>query len=362
MSLGGAVNLNRPVLGCCIGGIVGTLTVFTVSVLLNLPPKPDPYAAELLRGTNIMTVQQGYERTRSITDPDEEVILWPGMPFPERLCSGHVAMIGTTGSAKTVIMRMMLESIVPGIGGANLDRRLIIFDAKSDILSILSGIRIRSPVYFFNPMDTRSAAWDIAKDVKGSIFASQFAENFIKENKNENPFFAEAARHLLAGVIEAYTFKKPDNWTLLEVLNTLSNTEETLALLQSVPQTRDIAREHFERNDVARSNVQYTCTANLGKLRSIACLWEKASEKISLTDWVQSDSILILGNNENLRGPLSAINRVLFQRLSELIISQSESDTRRTWVFLDELKEMGKLDKAASRNKLYNYFFLGLIR
>jgi len=114
--------------------------------------------------------------------------------------------------------------------------------------------------------------------------------------------------------------------------------------LQSFPATRHVAREHFERSEVTRSNVQYTCTSNLGKLRPIACLWEKASEKISLTEWVKSDSILILGNDENLRDTLDAINRVLFQRLSELILSQSESDTRRTWVFLDELKEMGKLD------------------
>jgi len=344
MSLGGAVNQKRPALGCCIGGIAGVLTVFTVSVILNLPPKPDPYATELLRGTNIMTVKQGYEKARSVTNPGEEMILWPGMPFPERLCSGHLAMIGTVGSAKTVIMRMMMQSILPGIGGGNPNRRCIIFDAKRDILSILSGIRIRSPVYLFNPMDTRSAAWDIAKDVKGSTIASQIAHNFIKENKNENPFFTEAARDLFAGIIEAYTFKKPDRWTLFEVLNTLSNTEESLALLQSFPQTQHVAREHFERSELTRSNVQYTCTSSLGKLRSIASLWERASEKISLTEWVQSDSILILGNDENLRGPLDAINRVLFQRLSELILSQSESDTRRTWVFLDELKEMGKLD------------------
>ena len=343
MAVAGTVSPKRPVVGWCVGGLASAITLAIICLIVHLPPRQDPYATELLRGTHVMPVKQGYEKTMSISHPGEEMILWPGIPFPERLCSGHIAMIGTTKSSKTVIMRMMMQSILPDIG-VKPDRRCIIFDAKRDILSILSGIRIRSPVYFFNPTDTRSTAWDIAKDVKGSALSSQIAHNFIKESRNENPFFAEAARDLFAGVIEAYTFKKPDNWTLFEVLNTLSNTEETLALLQSFPATRHVAREHFERSEVTRSNVQYTCTSNLGKLRPIACLWEKASEKISLTEWVESDSILILGNDENLRAPLDAINRVLFQRLSELILSQSESDTRRTWVFLDELKEMGKLD------------------
>src|SRR5262249_53998029 len=42
--------------------------------------------------------------------------------------------------------------------------------------------------------------------------------------------------------------------------------------------------------------------------------------------------------------PLDAINRVLFQRLVELLLAQPEADGVRTYLFLDELRDAGKLD------------------
>jgi len=51
-----------------------------------------------------------------------------------------------------------------------------------------------------------------------------------------------------------------------------------------------------------------------------------------------------LGSNEEQRATLDAINRVIFQRVTELVLSQSESLTRRTWIFLDEIREAGNLD------------------
>jgi hypothetical protein len=79
-------------------------------------------------------------------------------------------------------------------------------------------------------------------------------------------------------------------------------------------------------------------------LRPIAALWEHTSQKFSLNQWVKEESILLLGCEESLRQPLDAINRILFQRITELVLAQPESDTQRTWFFLDELKEAGKLD------------------
>jgi type IV secretory pathway TraG/TraD family ATPase VirD4 len=89
---------------------------------------------------------------------------------------------------------------------------------------------------------------------------------------------------------------------------------------------------------------QYTISANIAYLRPIAALWQKATRRFSLQEWIDGNSILVLGNSETLRTPIDAINRAIFQRLVELVLAQSESSTRRTWFFLDELKEMGRLD------------------
>jgi len=56
----------------------------------------------------------------------------------------------------------------------------------------------------------------------------------------------------------------------------------------------------------------------------------------------------VLGNDEATRTALDAINQVIFKRLSELILAQTESESRRTWIFLDELRQAGKLEGLSS--------------
>jgi len=103
-------------------------------------------------------------------------------------------------------------------------------------------------------------------------------------------------------------------------------------------------REHFERDERTLSNVQYTISANVAYLRPIAALWHHATRRFSLTEWIRGEeSILLLGTKEDLRCPIDAVNRALFQRIVELILDQSESDTRNTWLIIDELREAGAL-------------------
>ncbi len=82
----------------------------------------------------------------------------------------------------------------------------------------------------------------------------------------------------------------------------------------------------------------------------IAASWERSSRSISLREWLETESILILGNDEATRTALDAINQVIFKRLSELVLAQSESEseTRRTWIFLDELRQGGRLEELSA--------------
>ncbi|MGV2342203.1 MAG UNVERIFIED_CONTAM: type IV secretion system DNA-binding domain-containing protein [Planctomycetaceae bacterium] len=55
----------------------------------------------------------------------------------------HFLAVGTTGSGKTVVMRLLMQSVLPEIGSGN-DVRAVIYDAKQDMMSILQqhrGIR-----------------------------------------------------------------------------------------------------------------------------------------------------------------------------------------------------------------------------
>jgi type IV secretory pathway TraG/TraD family ATPase VirD4 len=53
--------------------------------------------------------------------------------------------------------------------------------------------------------------------------------------------------------------------------------------------------------------------------------------------------VLVLGNDDSVRAAMDAINQVLFQRASELVLRKPNSWSRRSWFFLDEVREAGKL-------------------
>lgn len=75
----------------------------------------------------------------------------------------------------------------------------------------------------------------------------------------------------------------------------------------------------------------------------MAAAWDRAPNAVSLGDWVRGEFVLVLGNDESVRAPLDAINRAIVQRATELILNLPESPTRRVWLFLDEVREAGKL-------------------
>ncbi len=63
--------------------------------------------------------------------------------------------------------------------------------------------------------------------------------------------------------------------------------------------------------------------------------------------------ILVLGSHPSNRAALEAINKAIFRRITDLLLTQPEERDhgvtgRKTWLFLDEVREAGKLDGLAS--------------
>ena len=333
--MGGSLCLlftGSPVLGWLFGGLFCSINY---NELFTRRPV---YQMQFLRGSFILTIRQVRYKLRYILKRGERLLNWAGLPFPERFSSGHFFILGAIGSGKTVLLRLLLQSIVPGIKpGSNW--RMVINDPKKEMLGLLSGMMLQCRVIVLNPFDTRFYSWAMAKDINSPVAATQMAHALIKEEKGENAFFVKAARDLMSGVIQALIISRPGEWTLAELLRILSDRKQVKDLLWSVPETHHFADEHFKRDDRTLNNVFYTITANVSTLRCVAALYEKSERQFSLQDWLDDECILVLGHDERLREPINAINRLLMDRMAELLLSQSESDTRRTWIVLDELEE-----------------------
>lgn len=79
-----------------------------------------------------------------------------------------------------------------------------IYDAKQDILSLLGGMGLRCPIATFHPFDARCVAWDMAADITSPAAALQAATLLVpKAQQDANPFFSNAARHLMSATLLA---------------------------------------------------------------------------------------------------------------------------------------------------------------
>ncbi|MBI3411397.1 MAG: type IV secretion system DNA-binding domain-containing protein [Planctomycetes bacterium] len=302
-----------------------------------------PSSTQFLRGTYLLTPDEAYRRGNELLATNGgPSIFWGGLFLPEpKISEGHFLVSGATGSGKTLTLRLLMQTVLPHIRERS-DWRALVYDAKQDSHSLLSGMSLSCRVLTMNPFDARSVAWDMAKDITTPATALQVASILIPKEEGQNRFFSDAARDLLAGVFIAFMNVLPEKWTFRDVVVVMRDEKRLRILLEGFQATSHLTHQYL-RDPRTSINIQSTIASHMAMLSPIAALWSR-KKAISLTEWVDGNFVLVLGNDESLRAPLDAVNRVIFQRLTELVLAQSESKTRRSWFFLDEVKEAGRLD------------------
>lgn len=303
----------------------------------------DKYQPHILRGTTIQTIEHVQTRIARETPPHVPCECWAGLRYPTEYARTHYLTVGGTESGKTVLARVHMSSTLPRIVPGS-DWRALIFDAKGDAASIVAGIAPPCPVYIMKPTDYRSVAWDMAADIDSPATAHQVTNILVKlDNADQNGFFVRASQGLLSGVMEAFIITRPGQWTLSEVLRTLSRRETIEAVLDSTPQTRHKADQYIRDKDPKTiANVLYTLYAYLSWLEPMAAANDHATRKISLKQWLTEESIIILGHDEMHKSSMQAMNLAMLECLHQLVLSQTESHTRRTLLYIDELCALGK--------------------
>lgn len=305
-----------------------------------------PVSTTHLRGRTLHDFREIVPRLsarRAASDPGLQL---GRLRVPDRIAQGHFAFVGATGSGKTLLQRLLMQSVLPRIGRQK-GFQAVVYDAKQDALSLLAGMEVPAPIRVLNPLDTRSVAWDMARDATSPATALQVATLLIPQVKSDsNPFFANASRHLLTGVLTSFLLLAPRRWTFRQVLLVLRDPPLLKAVLGQVEATRHLL-QYFEHPGTFH-NIASTILTHLAPFEIIAAAWDRShAGTLSLRQWMREESILVLGNDEENRTAIDTINRLIFQRLSELLLAQPEADQgdpRHTWFFLDEIREAGRLD------------------
>ena len=234
-----------------------------------------------------------------------------------------------------------MHEALGGMKGRN-DTRALVFDSKQDVLGLLESMDLGVPVLTMNPFDARCVAWDIARDVTSPASALQMAKTIIPEEDGNNRFFSDAARDLLCGVMLSFIEVSPGRWTFSDVVYALQRKERLEKVLERTERGRDRLASYFSEERVLH-NIMSTIRSRIAPFEPIASLWQRAWTKVSLREWINGQFVLVLASNEAVGAALDSVNQVIFRRLVELTLSQSESKLRRSWFFLDEVREAGKL-------------------
>lgn len=332
----------------------------------------------------------------SITPHHFDGICWGGRVWgkslPHQSATKNFCFVGTVGSGKTVSIKLLLQTVLPFITYDDFDHRALVYDPKQEMIPFLLGLNEyleeleeeeakadRRPaqnikpieVKTLNPFDVNGYAWDMASDITERAHAQEMSAILIPPEPNAHqPFFGDAARHLLEGVITSFMLSAGKGWTFRDVMYAMGTKDRIIEVLNLHEETRELISLYFDHEETAK-NIMSTVATKLKAFKIIAALWDRARKKVgtvSLKNWLESrenkneqNYILVLGNDETARTAIDAINQVIFKRITQLILNQpdldpendvlesekftcKEVDKRRHWIILDELRNAGKLD------------------
>ena len=297
----------------------------------------------ILRGRRVKGHRDARKALSSYREPAEPEITWGGVGLPWSSGPRHFLAAGMTGSGKTNLLLQFMASVLVWIGKKP-DQRALVYDPKTELFSFLYGLGLEPKVRILHPLDRRGCAWDLAADVTSPTTAQQMAAVLIPEDKDsKQPFFTMAAQQLLAGAFIFLMKSAPGNWDLRDAILLMERRELLRQALERFPETAGLIEEYFQHNDCF-ADVRATMANWLRRYRPIAACWYHAAQKVSLEDWMKKDYILLLGQDDSIRVQMDAINRAMFLRATQLILRGNESTTRRTWLIVDEVREMGNLD------------------
>ena len=293
------------------------------------------------RGRALLTSARAGRASRTHEGP----ITWGGVRLPEGAETTHFLVAGTTGSGKSLTLNRLMHEALHGVETGS-DKRALVYDPKTEAASLLAALDLRIPVVFLNPFDSRCSQWDISGDVTSPVTALQVASILIPEEKGStNRYFSDTARDLLSELMISYVASGA-TWTLRDLVLGIRSERRLEEVLTTTTRGRELYEMHAG-DPRAFHNVLSTARSRLAPFEPVAALWSRAESKVSLRDWVDGEMVLVLGNDDSARTAMDALNRVLFQRATELALRKSNSRTRRTWFFLDEVREAGTLDEAA---------------
>ena len=266
----------------------------------------------------------------------------------------HTAIVGSTGSGKTIIQKHLMSSVLPApIEKGGLAFRSVVYDPKRELFPFLCKLGIpQSQIIVTQPFDRRSACWDLAADFQEPAQIEELAEMIIPEAKHqsENSFFSDTCRIILAEVIGTLHEIRPRQWDLRDVCNICLSLDYLKSILTKTPVGQYSWETYLkpiesEYGDRTAQSILASLATHIKPFQSLAALWHNAEKSFSLERWHKGSGLLLIGADPRRERTLQRLNQLLIRRICQYLLGRDEENSEDlTWFFMDELREAGKLN------------------
>ena len=262
---------------------------------------------------------------RKITSekPGMSKIMFSGIPMPDKTDTTHLIITGSPGSGKSVNIKDTLISL------RSSGRKAIVFDINGEFISHF--YRADKDI-ILNPMDERSASWDIWCECTRSYDYLRMAKALIPEHKMEQNW-STGARIVLAKLAQDMgEEEKPTTESLLDQIRNIDNSQivNILAETDSAP-------------IIAKWGEEEACMGIRGVLiASVAPLEELSNDsfRFSVRRWAfneNDDSWLFISTHSDEIDILCPLTTVWLEFACSTLISLPADHLRRFFLVVDDL-------------------------
>ncbi|ASR50241.1 type IV secretion system DNA-binding domain-containing protein [Blastomonas fulva] len=261
------------------------------------------------------------------------------VPLPTRLETRHLAMVGTTGSGKTTVLRQMLDGIEARGDAA------LVYDTSGEFIAHYYHPE-RGDI-ILNPFDSRCAFWSPFAEIGHPADADRIAQQLITETgQHDRDVWLETSRILVANMLRALW--REGKGTLPDLLHALQvrSKDDLKAWLGETSSARTFADDA----DRATGSVLFML-AKAANLIQFLRVQNGDEQAFSFREFITgldargtNKPWIFVPRKEDYFEASKPLLACWLECAASAMLGLSPSPDRRVWFLLDELADLPRVD------------------
>jgi hypothetical protein len=271
-------------------------------------------------------------RERVERRPDHEIA--PGVVYPADMFTRHVLVVAGVGAGKSTALKGLIDKVVAS------GEQMLLFDPKSEFTIGFAKPEIIAP------WDSRSLAWDVARDMRNLLDMRRFAAATIRES--QDPMWSNAARQLLVGLMIYLKGTRDSDWGWDELSALVALPQAQL--LSIMRDWHPEAVRAVEKASVTTAGILINLSSFCSTIFDLAEAWGAVppERRISFVEWTQGRSkfpqIILQGHGAYAELTKSYVEGIV-GIVSAIVnsVEMEDDPDRKIWFIADEFAQMGKI-------------------